>query len=228
MPAYTTINVTVQQCVPGHPTYLLGTFDYGQANGRYQITNVARTGTTATVTVTVLEGNIPVVGQLVSVLSDNTNFNVTGAPASLTAVSINATTGIGTIQYTTSGFGEIVSVAATGQVNALPFEKGETLANVTSMPACLQSNVGPNNGRDVTFEVTLSGGTPTATIAVQKAMLNVDSEFVDAGAGTNLNFTAAAGTKSYTAVDLRDHFVRFVVSGVSGGSSPKIIAKVLC
>jgi hypothetical protein len=95
------------------------------------------------------------------------------------------------------------------------------------MPVCLQDNTGANNGRDVTFEVTISG-TPTATVAVQKAMNNIDSEFVDAGAGTNLNFSGTAGTKSYTAVDLRDHFVRFVLSGTSGGGSPKIVAKVLC
>jgi hypothetical protein len=228
MPAYTGINQPVPQAVPGHPTYLLGTFDYRAAVGNYTITNVARTGTTATVTIQVIEGNVPVVGQLINVLSDNTNFNVTGAQTAITAVSVNATTGAGTIQYTTSGSGTITSVAATGRVQALVPEVGETLANVTSMPCELQSNTGANNGRDVTFEVTLAGGTPTANVAVQKAMNNIDSEFVDAGAGTNLNFSAATGTKSYTAVDLRDHFVRFVVSGVSGGTSPTIVAKVLC
>jgi len=228
MPSYQGINQPVPQCVQGWPTYLLGTFDYGAATGLYTITNVARTATTATVTIAVKSGNVPVVNQLINVLCDNTNFNVTGAQTKITAVSVNATTGIGTIQYTTSGFGEIVSVAATGQVQALVPEVGETLVNVTSMPTALQANTGANNAQTITFEVTLSGGTPTATVAVQKAMNNIDSEYVDAGAGTNLNFTAAAGTKSYTAVDLRDRFVRFVISGVSGGSSPTIVAKVLC
>lgn len=226
MPVYSTINTPQPQCVPGYPTYLLGTFDYSAATGNFVITNVARSATTATVTVAVKEGNVPVVGQKVDVLCSNTNFNV--EQAALTAVSVDATTGVGTITYTTTGFGEIVSIAATGQVVAFVPEVGETLVAKTSLAACLQSNTGANNGRDVTFEITLSGGTPTATIAVQKAMNNIDSEFVDAGAGTNLNFTSAAGTKQYTAVDLRDHFVRFVISGVSGGSTPKVVGKVLC
>jgi len=226
MPVYSTINTPQPLCVPGYPTYLLGTFDYSAATGNFTITNAARTAFTCTLTVVVKEGNIPVVGQKVDVLCSNSSFNV--EQAALTAVSFDATTGIGTITYTGTTFGEVVSVAATGQVIAFVPEVGETLSNKTSLAACLQSNTGANNGRDVTFEVTLSGGTPTATIAVQKAMNNIDTEFVDAGAGTNLNFTAVAGTKSYTAVDLRDHFVRFVVSGVSGGSTPKIVAKVLC
>jgi len=177
-------------------------------------------------TIAVKEGNVPVVGQKVDVLCSNSSFNV--EQAALTAVSVDATTGVGTITYSGTTFGEVVSVAATGQVVAFVPEVGETLNNKTSLAACLQSNVGPNNGRDVTFEVTLSGGTPTATVAVQKAMNNIDTEFVDAGAGANLTFTAAAGTKQYTAIDLRDHFVRFVITGVSGGSTPKIVGKVLC
>jgi hypothetical protein len=227
MPAYAGINQPVPQAVPGHPTYLLGTFDYRAATGNYVITNVARTAFTCTVTVAVKEGNVPIVGQLVSVLCSDSSFNVTQA-ALIAPVSVDATTGIGTITYTGTTFGEVVSIAATGQVIGLVLEVGETLVNITSMPVCLQSNTGANNGRDVTFEVTLSGGTPTATVAVQKAINNVGTEFVDAGAGANLNFTAAAGTKQYTAIDFRDHFVRFVISGVSGGSSPKIVAKVLC
>lgn len=225
MPSYTTINTPIQQAVPGLPVYLLGTFDYTQADARFLITNAVLVGNVATITGSITAGNVPLsAGQLISVLCSNSIFNVN--QAAITTSTIDATTGIGTISYPIT-HADVISAPATGRATILVAEVGETLANETSAVCSIQENVGPDNGRDITFEVTLSGGTPTATIAVQKAMNNRDTEFVDAGAGTNLNFAGASGTKSYTAVDINDRFVRFVVSGVSGGTSPKIVGKVL-
>jgi len=227
LPTFQTINTPIQQCVPGYPTYLLGTFDYGAATGNFTITNAARTAFACTLTVAVKEGNLPIVGQLVSVLCSNATFNV--SQAALTAVSFNAATGIGTITYAGTTFGEVVSVAATGQVVAFVPEIGETLTAKTSAPASIQANTGPNNGRDIRFEVIVSGGTPTATVAVQSATNNIDSEYVtETAVSTSLSFTSANGTKAYTLVDARARYYRFVISGVSGGSTPVIVAKVLC
>ena len=227
MPSYATINTPVQQAVPGYPTYLLGTYDYSQADVHMTITNVALTSNVATISVTVGSGNIPLsVGQKISVQCSNSIFNV--SQAAITASTIDATTGIGTVSYAVT-HADVVSVAATGRATALVPEVGETLANVTSAPVSIQANTGANNGRDIRFEVILAGGTPTATVAVQSATNNIDSEYVtESGVSTSLSFSGAAGTKSYTLVDGRARFYRFVISSVSGGTSPTIVAKVLC
>lgn len=225
MPAYASINVPVQQAVPGLPAYLIGSFDYGAATGNFTITNGSRSGSTATLTVTVIEGNLPIVGQLISVLCANSNFNVD--QVAISAVSFDATTGIGTIQYTTTGSGTIASAATTGQVKAFVPEVGETLADMVSLPLSIQENVGPDNGREVTFTVTMTGS-PTATVSVETSMVNIGAQFTTLSAvSTNLNFSGTAGTKTVIVSDLNTRFVRFRLATTSGSGSPTVVAKVL-
>ena len=100
--------------LPGKPAYLYGSLATDTQDTLLQVTNVAATGGTATVSVYVRAGNIPVVGNLISIAGTQTSsglFNVSSAP--LTNVTINATTGIGTVQFALVG--TVGSVADSGQ-----------------------------------------------------------------------------------------------------------------
>lgn len=225
MPTYQTINTPNQQGVPGLPAYLIGSYDYSQANVRFLITNVALTGNVATITGSVTAGNIPlVVGQLISVLCSNSIFNV--SQVAITASTIDATTGVGTISYPVT-HADVSSVPATGRATLLVPEIGEALAAMTSAPLSIQENVGPDNGRDITFVVTMTG-TPTATVSVESALVNIDSQYTTVTAvSTNLNFTGTATTKSVIVADLNARYVRFRLASTSGSGSPTVVAKVL-
>jgi hypothetical protein len=229
-PAYATINTPVQQGVPGYPTYLIGSYDYSQADTRFLINHADLTSNVVTLTGTVTAGKVPVAGQVISVLASNSAYNVGVAgvaPTTVTAVGVNATTGIGTVQYALT-HANIPDALVTGRATMLVPEVGETLADMTSNPVSIQANTGPNNGRDIRFEVTMSGS-PTATVTVESAMNNINSEYTTEAAAvtTALSFAGTAGTKTYTLVDARARFYRFKLASTSGSGSPTVIAKVL-
>src|ERR1700677_2222571 len=102
-----------RKLIPGQPVYLLGSWPKTIAPTRFQVSAVAATSSTAAVyTVTINEGNIPVVGALLTVKGTATQsgaFNVTNAVIS--AVSITASTGQGTITVTTTGLTTVGTTA---------------------------------------------------------------------------------------------------------------------
>ena len=76
---------TFVQQVPGQPTYLFGTFNWDVSPSKMAVSNVALTSNVATITVAVIEGPIPTVGSLISVIQTQSTsglFNVNRAPYS--------------------------------------------------------------------------------------------------------------------------------------------------
>lgn len=94
MPAYANNPFTPPQLVQkGVPCYLLGSLNFHQANTRMLVTNSALTSNVATLTVQIVEGEIPAIGSLISVQQTQAGsgaFNV--SRAAITAVSITAAT----------------------------------------------------------------------------------------------------------------------------------------
>lgn len=226
MPAYQSSPVgrNVIQAVPGLPVYGFGSLNRLVAPTRMNITSGSLTGNVATITGTVIEGNIPTIGQLVTVAGcSNSAYNVTNVSIASVSAATTPDAGVFTITYALT-HANIANGALTGLAMAPQIEIGETIANGASQAIALQSNVGPNNGMDVRFDVTFPTIPTAAQVDVQTAAIDVDSEYVLL---TTLAVVAVGVVTGQAIVwpDLRANFVRFNVSGLSG--SGKIIAKVL-
>jgi hypothetical protein len=207
----------------GVATYLFGSFNYKQSNTQMYVTNIVGNGTTATLTVQVYGGEIPVVGNLVSVAQTATSsgaFNVNRV--ALTGVTLNAT-GAGTITFLSAT--TVASTADAGVAIAEVAEIPETLAAVKSIAVCLESPE-CDSQKTVPF-VALFTTLPTAvTVTLQVALRNVDAEFTN----TTTAVTVAAG--AYTAGPVvqatlqRGYFYRAIVSGLTLGSGAGLIVKI--
>ncbi len=224
------INNHIQQAVPGIPAYAFGAFDYTSAGMVATITNVALTSNVATVTMTIKEGNIPTTSQLISVKSDNTIFNVDSA--AITGVSFTAATGVGTVTYAVT-HANVTSVAATGTASAPVAPTTDVFANGASVPICIQDNTGPEEGRTLRATVTIPSLPTAGVVKIQTAVgdPSVASNYVDLGTVATVTGSALTGGTSNNTVaavftSVNANFVRFIISGTSGGSSPTLYATV--
>lgn len=231
MPAYSQSPfdaVTLLQS--GKPEYVFGTFSDTVAPARMLISNVALTTNVATLTVTVVEGPIPAVGSLVTVKGCPTTsgtFNVTAV--AIASVSINAVTGQGTITFALT-HANVVSVASSGVAIAQTPEVAEALVNGASVAVCVPiSNSELNQGRSIKAVVNFPSLPTTATVTIQEAISNKNSEFSDIGTVPVQVVSGGATTTpgQLTIVGTPGMFYRLNVSGVTGGTSPTIVGKIL-
>lgn len=211
----------------GVPVYLFGSYNYKQANTTMLVSNVALTTNVATLTVQIVGGEVPIVGALISVQQTQSTsglFNVSRVP--LTNVTIDATTGAGTVAFALTHSPDILTTADTGSAVVEVPEIGETPAAVKSAACYIQPNV---DGGEMTITTAVTFTTlPTAlTINLQKAVRDIDSEY------TNVTGAAAvvAGT-AYTTGPVVEYtlkgsgFFRFIGSGLTIGSGAGMVAKL--
>lgn len=211
----------------GVPAYCFGSFNDRVDNTKMQVTNVAITSNVATLTVAIHRGNIPAVGSLISVQGVPTSsgaFNVTQVP--LTGVTIDAVTGIGTVTFALT-HADVVSVASSGTARVQVPEVAEALVNGSSVAwsVPVQSAI-PDQGRALKAAVSFPSIPTTATVTLQEAIFNQDSEFQDMA--TVASVTAGTVTGNQTTVGpTPGRFYRLHASSVTGGTSPTIIGKLL-
>lgn len=209
----------------GTATYLFGSYNMHQGPTVMRITNSALTSNVGTITVQITAGEIPLVGSLITVTqtqagSGGMNVN----RAAITAVSVTALTGAGTISYADT-HANITSVADTGSAIAEVPEIPETVANGNSIACIFQAPKG-----DAQFTVPLAVTFPTiptaVTVNLQAALHNVNSEFTNVSTTAQIVVASSAFTSGpFAQVSLqRGYFYRFAVSGVSGTGT--IVAKI--
>lgn len=217
-----------QLLVRGVASYLFGSYNYKQGNTVMSVSNVALTSNVATLTVQITAGEVPLVGSLISVqqtASTSGLFNVNRV--ALTGVTIDGTTGAGTVTFALTHANVTSAPDAGSAVVEVP-EKSETLANGASIAvACTMPFA---EQFTVPLAVTFPGGVlPTAvTVTLQVALRNVDSEF------TNTSTAVVVATAAYTtgkgpvveATLERGYFYRVLVSGLTIGSATGVIAKI--
>jgi hypothetical protein len=217
---------TPQLAQKGVPTYLLGAFDFKVANSRFYLTNVALTSDVATLTVQLLGGPMPKVGDLVSVVNSNSTtglFNVNRA--TITAVAIDAKTGAGTLTFALT-HADVAGAADSGTVITESSPVPETLVAGASQACVFQM---PDEGSQFTVPVAVNFPTlPTAaTVHLQAALRNIDSEFTNVDGSNPVAVVAAAAQTvgPFSQVTLqRGYLYRFIVSGITGTGT--IIAKL--
>jgi len=222
MPAY--INspfVPAIQLMNGVSAYLFGSYNQHQANTRMLISNVALTTNVATITVQIIEGEIPLVGALISIIQTQASsgaFNV--KRAAITGVTIDGT-GAGTITFALT-HADVVSIADTGTAIAEVPEIGETIVNGASIACCLDPQW---NQRTIGIAITFPTLPTAASVSLQAALHNIDSEFTVVGSPLGVVAASAQTVGPFNQVTLqRGYFYRFITSGLSG--SGKIVAKI--
>ena len=222
--------VPVQQAVPGLPTLLFGTLNRLVADTRMQISTVALSGTTATVVGTVIEGNIPVVGQLVSITGAvPAYFNVVNAKILTVSVAASPDVGVYTITFslTNSNIGTtnspglaIAPQVATGDTLAINNGSTATANASASQAVAIQENVNPANGKTVRADVTFPTLPGAAIVALQGAPINLDSAFVTLTSGTVATVVGSAQTQqTATFANVESNFLRFLVTGLAGNGT---------
>lgn len=221
------LNNHIRQATPGIPVYAYGKFSYTTAATRMLITNAKLFGNVATISVVVVAGDVPTTSQLLTVSCDNSVFNVNDQAVQL--VTIDPLTGIGIIQYQVihanvtsgpaSGFA-VMPVAPTTDV----FQDG------SSVPVAIQQNTGPNNGRSIRCDVRIPSLPSTGTVTAETCVGDptVTANYVTLGTvatvtGGILTGGTANNTVSAIFTDILADFIRYTISGTTGGSSPTIV-----
>ena len=224
MPAYDKFSHNVRTAFMGHAVYLFGGLNADVSDCIMQVTQVSGNGTTATLSVTVRAGNIPVVGNLVTVRGlANSGFNTTAT--ALSAVSINAGSGVGTISYANAT--NLGATVDAGRAVVPLQETTEALANGASIAAAvLVNDPQTNSARTATFVVNTPANTITGTVTaqLQEAITDQDSEYQNVGASISIPTTAQVKLQSITLQNGR--FYRLLIAGVTGGAGT-IVAKIL-
>ena len=137
MPSFVNSPVTPPQLLQkGVNVYLFGTFNALQANTRMNVSSVALATNVATVTGTIVEGEVPKIGALVSIAQTSTNAGVFNVQrAAVTAVSIN-NGGTGTVSFALTN-ANVGSTPDFGTAIIEVPEVGEALINGASVACCV-------------------------------------------------------------------------------------------
>jgi hypothetical protein len=225
MPAYITAPPEITPrtlLVSGRPNHSWGSYNDRAPTTKMQVTSVAGSGTVATIGVIVIEGNYQnvVVGGTISIQGTQTSsgaFNVTNA--TIASVSINATTGVGTITFASA---TSVSTANDSGFAYAPipivYEALTTTPTAGKQFAIAHSQI----QRGLSGAILFTGAPATWTGLVQGADVDQDSAYTTAVTLTQAN---GANGASWSAADFNFNWVRVVVSG-TGGTSPGVAASV--
>ncbi len=212
--------------IPGQNTYLLGSYAQDASPSKFQVTSVALASDVATVTGTLIEGNAPAVGSLISIRGTQTGsglFNVTNV--ALTAVTVTAATSAITVTFALTG-STVTTTADAGLAIVPQPEIPETLVAEASIACTPQNNeTFLEVGRILSTTVEFPTLPTAATVVLQGANVDQNSEYstiatvatVASGAQTTPVVTAISSPINY-------RFYRFLVSGVTGTGT--IIARI--
>lgn len=222
MPAYSTNPLQrIKLALPGTPVYVWGSLSDRVSPTKMTISNVALTSNVATLTVQVIEGNVPVAGQLVTVLGTQTSSGVFNVNAvAIASVSINATTGAGTITFALTN-ANIASTADSGLAVAPPaitFEAVTTNENSEAVALPMAQDGKSLSG--FSAEVVWASGTSAGAVAVQ-----VTDDNSNGGDYQTVSYITYPATR-YDPAGLSAQFVRLQISTALTGAST-IAARIL-
>ena len=208
MPPYMTQPPSVQPrrgITAGLPSYSWGSFPLGQQPARMYVTSVAVASNVVTLGVKMVEGNIPAVGALATVLGTVAG----GSPVNVTNVAIASITlnaqGVGTITYAATT-GNLSTTPDGGQVIFNPTDVGETTVAAKGQQFALD----PAGG----YGLTLAWTSTAATIALQLegAIDDVDAQYAIIGTSqTTLSGSVIAQVPNNV------RFVRVNTTAFTGG-----------
>jgi hypothetical protein len=226
--AYVSSPYTLKESLlPGKIGFSYGSLDSHNPGSRFGVTSVAITSNVATLGVNLLEGPIPVVGNLVSVQGTQTaisagapNFNVTNV--ALSAVSINNITGVGTISFALTSTNIATTPDAGAAIVPVPvvLETLPSSATAGKQFAVGSANLSSNGQRGITWFTQFAGSPSTVTMLLQGADVDQDSQYSTVDQSTN----AAGETRSLANVNYQFYRIN---AASSGGTSPTVAAGIM-
>jgi hypothetical protein len=217
--------INTELLIPGRLTYLLGYYSAKTSPTLANITNISAAVNTVTITVGLTAGNAPTTAQLLTVQNaSNSAINAVSAPITAVTGFNGGDNSVGTIAYTVTGVGTIVSVAGSGQVVMPVAEVPDVLQNGSSLSVAMPFNDPRiDQSRTIVVQASCPSAPTTATINLSASDDNVTFYTLQ----TVLSYTggtAAGGMAEIAYQSVR--FLRFDVSNVTGGSSPTVIARI--
>lgn len=212
---------TPQMLQAGVNFYAFGSKKQGAPTTRMLVTSVSANGSNiATVGVKILEGPIPIIGNLVSIIGTQTAaaYNVTNV--ALTNVVIDSTTGIGTITFPCTT-GSLAVTADSGTALVPIAEVAEALTNnSSSVQAAIPSPSGATeNQMEITWQTFYTSQPAGITATLQGSLEDKDSEYFTLDTSTSV-----AGEIRNILVGAVN-FVRVRITGL-GGAAPAGIIKL--
>lgn len=232
MPVYTTpvgYNTLPEVAIPGKPAYFYGSYPVDTQDTQARITSIACASNVATIVCTIFQGNIPVVGNLISVQgvpNASGAYNVTAV--AIASISGTASTGVYTITYacTTAN----LTTTATSGLAIIPIaEVAEAVAANKSVAKYVPSQEPNDLGeRSITVAVTfptIQATTGAATVTLYTAINDVDAEYTSMGVVAAIAAGAQSAGPLQTYTTPAGRFFRLQVSGVTGTNT--IVAKMI-
>jgi hypothetical protein len=235
MPAYSNSAFAPlpEVAIPSKPAYFWGSLPTGTDDTYMRLSNVALTSNVATVTGTIYRGNIPVVGNFITVQgSTNTSglFNIN--QATITAVSGTPSTGVYSISYALT-HANVSSVADSGMAIIPIAEVAEACTNnATSVAIYVPSNELRDLGeKSITISTVFPSLPTAATVTLYTAIANNPQAAVPEWTAMGVAAIVAGGVQTAGPLSTfstpAGRFFRTVVSGVSGGTSPTLVCKMV-
>jgi len=186
---------------------------------QFTITQVAVASNVATITGTVTSGNIPAVGSLISVRGTQTDSgaaNVTNA--AITAVTINATTGAGTISYAATGSNQTATADSGVALVNQPITFDTLVAGSSKQAASAENDPSESDERSYMVQVFFGTLPTAATVTLQASLVDQDSAYQTvADVATVVGGTATLNAAVYANANFK--FLRFNVSGLTGSGT---------
>jgi len=215
--------------IAGQVAYSIGLFNRQIPPTKAYVTSVAIASNVATFGLTVIEGNAPIVNQLISVQGTQTttsggapNFNVvngtiTGVSGFTTSPNYN--TGTVTVALTSTNISTTTDAGlAIMPVLATPLLL--TGSTVTGIAFSMFSMSGlASNSRDVGWEIETPSAPSSFTAVLQAAMTNTDADY------TTVDTTSATGQR--TLIGVRACYLRIKFTAFSGGTNPSALGSIL-
>jgi hypothetical protein len=212
----------VEMLIAGKPSYAYGSRSPGPTC-RMIIDHDSVTTNVVTLAVTIIDGNIPLVGDLIYVYNTSNSagaLNQTTGIA-ISGVNITAATGKGTITYPKT-VGNQGNTVDTGYALSTPQELAEALTTNKSRAFAIQNTIG--RGYGITWAFTYPSAPASASIQLEGAVNDVDSEYTIIGAA---NTSVSGYNEIIATLPELVNFVRLHVTAASGGTNPTVVGKIL-
>jgi hypothetical protein len=185
-----------------------------------QVTTTARAASVATIGVKILEGEIPLVGSLISIIGTTQAagaFNVTNI--ALTVVTIDPVSGVGTVQFAI-GAGTTVQAADFGTAMVPTPEEAEALTNTASQAFAVPEPAGSNtNPKTITWSTAYPTAPASVSMLLQGSLFDIDSQYQTLDTSTS----TTGEERVFTSTAFR--FLRLKATNVTG-ASPTCIGKI--
>lgn len=222
MPAYnvTPFGPPPVLMVGGRTEWLYGNQSDIVSPTQIQIASVAITSNVATVIGTIVSGNAPVVGSLVSIQGTKTSsglFNV--ANVALASVTATLSTGAITITFPLTN-ANVSTTTDTGYAVVPPTYTYDSLvAGSSRQAASAENDPSEDDQRSYFAQVFFNGTLPTAvTVTLQASLVDQDAAYQTVGTvATIVGSTVTQSAATFSGMNYK--FLRFNVSGLTGTGS---------